>query len=98
MAQDKVLTLTDLSAKVFGGDTEAYMKWINGHHTIFGSLTASELLAKDPESWVVRDALLKLWLEKEGLVVPKPPVVPEYKQVMLEGGFFVWRRVEGASA
>lgn len=88
--------LAYIATKCFSAELEEYQKWLTSQHSSLGTLTPIMILAKDRDSWVVKDALMKLWLKKCGLLVIAPRTELKYRKVTFPGGFTSWRPIEEA--
>lgn len=82
-----------IAVRCFRGMNDSFVAWLKRESPNLGSLTPLQILVQDKESWVVRSALMDLWLERLGLKVPKPKMDDKWKKVTFPGGFISWVKV-----
>lgn len=77
-------SLTYLALRVFRGDFKEFKAWLEqSGNPEFGSIAAIDLLMGDPDSWVVRNALMRKWLRDNHMLVEMPKVDLGYKTVVI---------------
>lgn len=93
--------LIHLAYKAFRGNSESFKRWLR-EGSVQGTPKPIDLLLNEEHGgrswkdyWVVKEALLKMLLERHGLTVPRPEVELNYVRVARTGKsgetFFVFR-------
>lgn len=80
-----------LADKVFRGNVDEFRRWLR-EGSLQGTPRPIDLLLNEAESgrkwddyWVIREALLKMLLERHGLTVERPKGEVEYVRIALKG-------------